>query len=182
LFFGAALDQQYWLKCDSQIQSWLPLWSSTMNRRSATEIARELDNCSYLARQHADESPYYLNLGGPKSRLDDEDFNGMVLLNPATGLIFGTCPSEVRTLRERTMFKEQGKWKRRADIMGPSNDERVPVSFQTSVATNPKLYCPIGSQRLWIEGVAENLQIDEDCYDWDEVKRFLQKLRPSSTE
>ncbi|MDA8174799.1 MAG: hypothetical protein M0018_09465 [Nitrospiraceae bacterium] len=87
----------------------------------------------YIARQNKGGRDFFLNLGGPKSAINGDDFKGLVLFNLPENFIFGAYPEDIKEFRDKVMEKRGGYWIRRADVPGRSNDDvSITVSFDES--------------------------------------------------
>jgi hypothetical protein len=148
-----------------------------VGRLSRDAAVAKLKRAGYLARQNERSETLFLNLGGPNSELNREDFKGAILLSPVRQQVFGVCPEEVLDFRQLVMENQGGKtWKRRNGVPGPA-DQRVEVRFVDGDDGEPRIVCGTGAQSIWIDGYGESLCCYDDGYDWADIHSFLTRLK-----
>jgi len=148
------------------------------------QVIKALKDRGYLARQNQQQETLFLNLGGPKSELNEIKctFQGGILLNPSQNLAYGVSARRMLWFREQVMERRPGKknqWVRKIGVPGdPEKPNRVSVQFVwsgTGEVNDVRVACPTDTEmgRIWIEGYPAYLRCDIDGYDWDAVERFL---------
>jgi len=144
------------------------------------EVAKKLSSkdYGYIARQHETVSSYFLTLGS--AHVDKDKFKGLILLNPAQNIVFGTSAIKIIEFRKLVMeCKGRNEWVRLEGVPGPPSDNRIAVDFcvDSSGRVEPRIVCKIeGKEPIWIDGYVENLNCQEPNYRWEEIESFLGNL------
>ncbi|MDA8089226.1 MAG: hypothetical protein M0Z61_03225 [Nitrospiraceae bacterium] len=138
------------------------------------EVITELKRLGYIARQNEQGANYWLNLGGPKSEINREDFGGLILLRPRENLIFGVSPKDVIEFREKTMERKGGAWKRREGVVG--NADRVEVNFPNFNGSCVWVVSNTENGLIKLKGIATKLNFQDGTCAWEDVKNFLNQL------
>ena len=151
---------------------------------TSDDAVKKLKKRGYIARQNKSDYSFFINLGGPKSEINRDDFNGIVLLNPLKNLIFAASQEKTLEFRKAVMKEEaDGRWSRFKNVAGPSDSQanRIEVRFTPSNMDTSKMICKTDYGEVCLYGYSEELVCVEDQYNWGDIDAFLSRFKEFSS-
>lgn len=144
-------------------------------------VTKKLKGDKFLARQNENEpdgGPLFVNLGGPNSELNQDDFGGMVLIYPQSGTIYGVGPADAITLRETVMDKiGPREWARRQGVEGrPEDKSSVTVRVVRGVEGS-RVICRDRDRKIEFPAFRGTLEFPDGRCDPSHVKNFVDKFK-----
>lgn len=138
------------------------------------EVTKRLKEDGYIARQSKSSQSLYVNLGGPRSEINRNDFKGLIVINEGT--IFGTQQvSEILEFRNLLMQEKEGKWVPRKNV--PPSPQGKDGCVSVNISQDEQfIFCKIGEDLIRLYGKKQQIDFNKEQYDWGDIEGFIETI------
>ncbi len=138
------------------------------------EVTKRLREEGYIARQNQSSQSLDVNLGGPRSEINRNDFKGLIVINEET--IFGTQQvTEILEFRNLLMQEKEGKWVPRKNV--PPSPKGKDGCVSVSISQDEQfISCKIGEDLIRLYGKKQQINFNKGQYDWKDIEVFIETI------